>query len=228
LQLASASFNATYPRHDRNGFTSAGDPSTAKLMAKLTFCYGAMNAGKSTLLLQASHNYQEHGMRTMLFTSALYAEAGVGRIASRLGIEADAFVFSSGEDLFQQIEAANAAQPLDCVLIDEAQFLTPGQVWQLARVADHLDLPVICYGLRTDFQGKLFQGSQQLLAIADELREIRTVCRCGEAATMTARIDRAGRAVLEGAQVKTDKSDYVSLCRRHWEEALARSAEAQA
>ncbi|MCX8282643.1 thymidine kinase [Phyllobacterium sp. 0TCS1.6C] len=191
-------------------------------MAKLYFSYSAMNAGKSTLLLQASYNYQERGMRTMLFTAAHYAVDGVGRIVSRLGVSAPAELYREEDDLFARIEAANAAAPLSCVFIDEAQFLSRQQVWQLGRVADRLNIPVMCFGLRTDFQGKLFPGSSELLAIADTLREIRTICHCGAKATMVVRRDQQGKALTEGAQVAIEKSVYVSLCRRHWEDETGR------
>jgi thymidine kinase len=191
-------------------------------MAKLYFSYAAMNAGKSTMLLQASYNYRERGMRTVLLTSALYAEGGVGRIVSRLGVSADAETFTEADDLFDRIREHTLPGKLDCVLIDEAQFLTPDQVWQVARVADRLNIPVMCFGLRTDFQGKLFPGSQALLALADELREIRTICHCGRNATMVVRQDSQGRVLLAGDQVSIEKSIYVSLCRRHWEEEVGR------
>lgn len=192
-------------------------------MAKLYFHFSAMNAGKSTLLLQASYNYRERGMDTMLFTAALDERAGKGLIASRLGVSAEAFTFSADDDLFEQVRDWLMAHPLHCVLIDEAQFLTEKQVWQLARVADRLDVPVMCYGLRTDFQGKLFPGSQALLALADELREIRTLCRCGRKATMVVRLGPDGKVQRHGAQVEIGGEDkYVSLCRRHWEEEVGR------
>jgi thymidine kinase len=170
-------------------------------MAKLYFSYSAMNAGKSTLLLQASYNYVERGMRTLLFTSKLYAEGDVGVISSRIGIASEAEFFTGEDDLFQRINDHLRESKVDCVFVDEAQFLTAGQVWQLARVADRLDVPVMCYGLRTDFRGKLFPGSSELLAIADELREVRTICFCGKKATMVVRRDAAGGALTEGAQV---------------------------
>ncbi|MGH7002672.1 MAG: thymidine kinase [Alphaproteobacteria bacterium] len=193
-------------------------------MAKLYFSYSAMNAGKSTLLLQASYNYRERGMRTMLFTAAHYAKDGAGRIVSRLGVGADAELYREGDDLFARIRAAHGEEALSCVFVDEAQFLTRDQVWQLARVADRLAIPVMCFGLRTDFQGKLFPGSSELLAIADTLREIRTICHCGAKATMVVRRDPSGRALTEGDQVAIEKSVYVSLCRRHWEEETGRIA----
>ena len=193
-------------------------------MAKLYFSYSAMNAGKSTLLLQASYNYQERGMRTMLFTAAHYAEDGVGRITSRLGVSAEALLYRDQDDLFALIAKAHGESALSCVFVDEAQFLTKEQVWQLARVVDRLNLPVLCFGLRTDFQGKLFPGSAELLAIADTLREIRTICHCGAKATMVVRHGPKGEALLEGDQVAIEKSVYVSLCRKHWEEETGRIA----
>ena len=191
-------------------------------MAKLYFSYSTMNAGKSTLLLQASYNYRERGMRTLLFTSALYMEGGIGRITSRIGISSEAETFTSADDIYDRIHAAMDESKVDCVLVDEAQFLTAEQVWQLARVADRLHVPVMCYGLRTDFQGKLFPGSAELLAVADVLREIRTICYCGAKATMVVRKGADGRVLLAGSQVSIEKSVYVSLCRRHWEEEIGR------
>ena len=191
-------------------------------MAKLYFSYSTMNAGKSTLLLQASYNYRERGMRTLLYTSALYMEDGIGRITSRIGISAEAETFTDADDLFDRVHVATEESKVDCVLVDEAQFLTPDQVWQLARVADRLHVPVMCYGLRTDFQGKLFPGSAELLAVADVMREIRTICHCGHKATMVVRRDMQGRPIIEGSQVSIEKSVYVSLCRRHWEEEVGR------
>jgi thymidine kinase len=191
-------------------------------MAKLYFSYSTMNAGKSTLLLQASHNYIERGMRTLLFTSALYAEDGVGLITSRLGISAEAELYAVDDDLFDRIRSHLDEAKVDCVFFDEAQFLTAAQVWQLARVTDRLRIPVMCFGLRTDFQGKLFPGSSELLAIADVLREIRTICYCGAKATMVVRQTADGGVVTDGEQVAIEKSVYVSLCRRHWEEETGR------
>ena len=191
-------------------------------MAKLYFSYSTMNAGKSTMLLQASYNYVERGMRTLLFTSSLYAEGDVGVISSRLGISAPAEMFNSEDDLFQRVNDHMQESKVDCVFVDEAQFLTTDQVWQLARVSDRLDVPVMCYGLRTDFRGQMFPGSSELLAIADELREVRTICFCGRKATMVVRRDTEGGALTEGNQVSIEKSVYVSLCRRHWEEETGR------
>jgi len=191
-------------------------------MAKLYFSYSTMNAGKSTMLLQASYNYLERGMRTLLFTSSLYAEGDAGIIESRIGISAAAEMFGFEDDLYQRVNDHLQEAKVDCVFVDEAQFLTAEQVWQLARVSDRLDVPVMCFGLRTDFQGKLFPGSSELLAIADELREIRTICHCGRKATMVVRQNADGGVLTEGNQVSIEKSVYVSLCRRHWEEEIGR------
>lgn len=189
-------------------------------MAKLYFHYSTMNAGKSTLLLQASYNYRERGMAVLLLTAALDDRAGAGRIASRIGIDAEATVFSQASDLFALI--GDQGRDCACVFIDEAQFLTREQVWQLARVADDLGIPVMCYGLRVDFRGELFPGSAALLALADVLREVRTICHCGRKATMVVRQDAHGRVITEGAQVQVGGNEtYVSLCRRHWRAAVA-------
>ncbi len=187
-------------------------------MSKLYFSYAAMNAGKSTVLLQAAHNYMERGMRTLMFTSALYAKAEDGRITSRIGINSPAELYSETDDLHARIKQEHRKAKVSCVFVDEAQFLTKQQVWQLARIADRLDIPVLCYGLRTDFRGELFPGSAELLAIADNLREIRTICHCGRKATMVVRRAADGRAVTSGAQIGIEKSMYLSLCRLHWEE----------
>ena len=191
-------------------------------MAKLYFSYAAMNAGKSTLLLQAAYNYRESGMRPLLFTSSLYAENGVGLISSRIGISEAAELYGADDDLYQAVRDHMDEAKVDCVFVDEAQFLTPDQVWQLARVGDRLKIPVMCFGLRTDFQGHLFPGSSELLAIADVLREIRTICSCGSKATMVVRQGMDGRVLTDGDQVSIEKSVYISLCRKHWEEAVGR------
>ena len=194
-------------------------------MAKLYFSYAAMNAGKSTILLQASHNYCERGMNTMLLTARLDDRISEGRIGSRIGLEETAFVFDVETDMTNLVEAEQAVISLACVMVDEAQFLTDAQVWQLADVADRLRIPVMCYGLRTDFQGNLFPGSARLLAIADVLREIRTICHCGNKATMVVRQDGDGKVIREGAQIEIGGNErYVSLCRRHWHEAMAETA----
>ena len=189
-------------------------------MAKLYFHYSTMNAGKSTILLQASHNYVERGMQTYLITAQFDNRAGEGRIASRIGIGAAADTFAPNEDLFAKIAARLRAGPCACVFIDEAQFLSAAQVWQLARAVDDLGVPVMAYGLRVDFRGDLFPGSAALLALADEMREVRTICHCGRKATMVIRQGPDGRALREGAQVQIGGNEtYVSLCRRHWREA---------
>ena len=190
-------------------------------MAKLYFSYAAMNAGKSTILLQASHNYRERGMNTMLLTARLDDRVAEGRIGSRIGLESAATVFDANSDMASLVAAEHARGQLACVMVDEAQFLTDAQVWQLAAIADEMGIPVMCYGLRTDFQGNLFPGSARLLAVADVLREIRTICHCGRKATMVVRQDGEGRVIREGAQIEIGGNErYVSLCRRHWVEAM--------
>ena len=192
-------------------------------MAKLYFHYSTMNAGKSTLLLQASHNYRERGMTTYLMTAKLDNRAGQGRIASRIGIGDAADLFAPGEDLFEKLKVRLAAGKVDCVLIDEAQFLEKDQVWQLARAVDDLKVPIMCYGLRVDFRGELFPGSAALLALADEMREARTICHCGKKATMVIRTDADGNVLKDGAQIQIGGNEtYVSLCRRHWREAVGK------
>ena len=194
-------------------------------MAKLFFNYSTMNAGKSTVLLQASHNYRENGMNTLLLTAGLDDRAGGGRIASRIGIAEAAETFSAGDDLFGLIAGRHADDTLACVFVDEAQFLEPAQVWQLARVVDDLNLPVLCYGLRVDFRGELFPGSAALLALADEMREVRTICRCGRKATMVIRQGADGQPMRDGDQIQIGGNEtYVSLCRRHWREAMGERA----
>ncbi|MHA3976234.1 thymidine kinase [Halovulum sp. GXIMD14794] len=190
-------------------------------MAKLYFNYSTMNAGKSTVLLQASYNYNERGMQTYLLTAAFDHRSGEGRIASRIGISAEADGFTAQTDLYRKIEDRLAQGPIACVLLDEAQWLTEEQVWQLARAVDDLDVPVMCYGLRVDFRGKLFPGSAALLALADEMREVRTICHCGRKATMVVRMGPDGKALREGPQIQVGGNEtYVSLCRRHWREAV--------
>ena len=190
-------------------------------MAKLYFYYASMNAGKSTTLLQADFNYRERGMATMLWTSALDNRSEGQAIESRIGLGADAHRFDAATDLWASVTEAHRLAPLACVLVDEAQFLTPAQVWQLARLADDQGIPVLCYGLRTDFRGALFPGSAVLLGIADALIELKAVCHCGRKATMNLRVDASGAAVKDGAQTEIGGNDrYVSLCRRHFSEAL--------
>lgn len=190
-------------------------------MAKLHFNYSTMNAGKSTILLQASYNYNERGMETYLLTARLDTRAGEGRIRSRIGIEAAADTYDPEDDLFERIRNRLHQGPLACVFVDEAQFLTPAQVWQLARAVDDLHVPVMAYGLRVDFRGELFPGSATLLALADEMREVRTICHCGRKATMVVRRDASGRVLTSGAQVEIGGNErYESLCRRHYREAI--------
>lgn len=192
-------------------------------MSKLYFTYSAMNAGKSAILLQAAHNYRERGMRVMLWTShnhALEDGAEMGEVESRIGLKAPAHIFRAGTDMFRAIRKARDADSVSAIFVDEAQFLSRDQVRQLARVGDDLGLPVLCYGLRTDFAGDLFEGAAELLALADDLREARTICHCGRKATMNLRQDSDGKAVTAGTQVEVDKSGYVSLCRKHWREAM--------
>ncbi|MEQ9694856.1 thymidine kinase [Shimia sp. SDUM112013] len=190
-------------------------------MAKLYFQFSTMNAGKSTLLLQASHNYRERGMHTYLLTAHLDDRAGAGKIASRIGIDSDADTFRPDDDLFAMIQARLQESGVACIFVDEAQFLTEDQVWQLARVVDDLEVPVMCYGLRVDFQGKLFPGSATLLALADEMREVRTICHCGKKATMVVRLNEHGDPVREGEQVQIGGNEtYMSLCRKHWREIM--------
>lgn len=192
-------------------------------MSKLYFTYSAMNAGKSAILLQAAHNYGERGMQVMLWTSGHHADdeaAIMGQIESRIGLRAPAHIFRAQTDLMRAVETRCGEGALDAIFIDEAQFLSKDQVRQLARIGDEMGIPVLCYGLRTDFQGELFPGSAELLAIADDLREVRTICHCGRKATMNLRRTADGHAVTQGEQVGVAKSDYVSLCRQHWREAL--------
>lgn len=187
-------------------------------MAKLYFNYSAMNAGKSTILLQASHNYIERGMSTLLLTARFDDRSGkTGVIASRIGLSADASLFSDGDDLLAIVTDAHNKNPVHAIFVDEAQFLSRDQVWDLSHVADTFGIPIMCYGLRTDFQGKLFPGSAELLAIADDLREIKTICWCGKKATMVLRLDANGNPIEEGDQVEIGGNDkYISLCRQHW------------
>ena len=188
-------------------------------MAKLYFYYASMNAGKSTTLLQADFNYRERGMETMLWTAALDDRYDTGVITSRIGLQADAHKFSPDTDLWAEVTAENATRPIACLLLDEAQFLTRDQVLQLARLADEANIPVVAYGLRTDFQAELFPGSAALLGIADTLVELKAVCECGRKATMNRRVDAAGNAVKEGAQTEIGGNDrYVALCRKHFME----------
>ncbi|QSX38335.1 thymidine kinase [Shewanella sedimentimangrovi] len=188
-------------------------------MAQLYFYYSAMNAGKSTSLLQSSYNYRERGMNTLVMTASIDDRYGLGKVASRIGIQSDAQVFGANDNLLDMIATAHAATPLHCVLIDESQFLAKDQVRQLTAVVDKLDIPVLCYGLRTDFQGELFSGSQYLLAWADKLVELKTICYCGRKANMVVRRDSLGNPVREGAQVAIGGNEsYESVCRKHFQE----------
>ncbi|WOE76486.1 thymidine kinase [Alterisphingorhabdus coralli] len=191
-------------------------------MAKLYFYYSSMNAGKSTTLLQAAFNYEERGMETMLWTAGLDNRSGKGIIGSRIGLEREAHCFEDDTDLLAAIGDEHADRPLNCVLIDEAQFLSKAQVFQLARVCDELKIPVLAYGLRTDFQAELFPGSAQLLAIADALVELKAICFCGAKATMNMRVDADGNPVRAGAQTEIGGNDrYIALCRKHYMEFMA-------
>ena len=186
-------------------------------MAKLYFSYSTMNAGKSTVLLQASHNYGERGMKTMLFTAELDNRSKVGNISSRIGLSEKASTFNNDDNLFNSVEKRLKKDKISCVFVDEAQFLTEKQVWELSDVVEILKVPVMCFGLRTDFQGKLFEGSSTLLAIADELKEIKTICHCGKKANMVVRVDSNGKVLKEGAQIEIGGNEkYISLCRKHW------------
>lgn len=193
-------------------------------MAKLYFNYATMNAGKSTLLLQASYNYQERGMRTVLLNAALDDRAGsAGRIGSRIGLSSDSTAFHADDDLYEIIKDELKNGEIACVFVDEANFMTETQAWQLSKIVDELKIPVMAYGLRTDFKGELFPGSKVLLAIADEMREVRTICECGRKATMVVRIDGDGNVVQDGAQIQVGGNEsYVSYCRFHWKEAIDR------
>ena len=191
-------------------------------MAKLYFYYSAMNAGKTTTLLQSAHNYRERGMRTLILTPKLDHRAGSGVVASRIGLRAEGVGFDRDTDLQQLVERDIAvAGKLDCVLVDEAQFLTRAQVWQLSEVVDALRIPVLCYGLRTDFRGELFEGSQYLLAWADDMQEIKTICHSGSKATMTVRVDDHGHAVQDGPQVEIGGNErYVSVSRAEFKKIM--------
>jgi len=192
-------------------------------MAKLYFYYASMNAGKSTTLLQADFNYRERGMATMLFTAAIDDRFARGTITSRIGLSQPATLFDAATDIAACVADRHASDTLSCVLVDEAQFLSPDPVDQLARIADVMGIPVLAYGLRTDFQGALFPGSARLLALADALIEIKSVCTCGRKATMNLRVDADGHAVPDGQQTEIGGNDrYIALCRRHFNEALGR------
>ncbi len=197
-------------------FCSNGDLSWV-LMAKLYFYYSSMNAGKSTILLQSSYNYRERGMQTLILSPELDDRFQVGKVTSRIGIEADALTFTLSDHLLTMALRLSEDQKLACVLVDEAQFLTESQVRQLSDLCDDHNIPVLAYGLRTDFRGELFEGSQHLLAWADSLVEVKTICHCGSKATMVLRIDADGRAIKDGRQVQIGGNErYLSVCRRHF------------
>ncbi|KLV09143.1 thymidine kinase [Photobacterium aquae] len=192
-------------------------------MAQMYFYYSAMNAGKSTTLLQSSFNYRERGMTPVIFTAAIDDRFGKGKVSSRIGLEEEAELFGDSDDLYVRLQSMAADGKIDCVLIDECQFLTKTQVYQLTEVVDKLDIPVLCYGLRSDFRGELFEGSQYLLAWADKLVELKTICHCGRKANMVIRQDETGRAIADGDQVEIGGNDrYVSVCRTHYKDALGR------
>ncbi len=188
-------------------------------MAKLYFYYSSMNAGKSTALLQSSYNYRERGMNTLVLAPLLDDRYGVGKVSSRIGLESEAINFSQEDDLLGIVSNAIKDEPLHCVLIDEAQFLTKDQVFQLGEMTDKLNIPVLAYGLRTDFQGEPFEGSKYLLAWSDNLKELKAICDCGTKATMVIRLDEGGNVVTQGSQVEIGGNDrYVSMCRKHFKE----------
>lgn len=190
-------------------------------MAKLYFYYSSMNAGKSTTLLQSSYNYQERGMNTLVYTAAIDDRYGVGKVSSRIGISQEANLFRTNTDLFAEISAHLNNHPLHCILVDEAQFLSKAQVYQLTEVVDKLKIPVLCYGLRTDFQAELFEGSRYLLAWADQLEELKTICYCGRKANFVLRLNENGEVVKDGDQIQIGGNDsYLSVCRKHYKEKL--------
>lgn len=190
-------------------------------MAQLYFYYSSMNAGKSTTLLQSAHNYREQGLTPLLFTAALDDRTKAGMISSRIGLEAQANTFGEGTDLFNEISVIQSDRLPNCVLVDEAQFLSKIQVDQLARVVDELGIPVLCFGIRTDFLGELFTGSERLLAIADKLKEIKTICHCGRKATMVVRVTEGGEVVQQGDKISVGGNEkYKPLCRKHFNEAI--------
>jgi len=191
-------------------------------MAQLYFYYSAMNAGKSTALLQSSYNYQERGMRSLVYTAEIDNRFGSGKVSSRIGLSSPAKLFNQNTSLFDEIRDEHVQEPVHCVLVDESQFLTREQVYALSEVVDRLDIPVLCYGLRTDFRGELFTGSLYLLAWSDKLVELKTICFCGRKASMVLRLDQDGRPYNEGEQVVIGGNErYVSVCRKHYKEALA-------
>lgn len=192
-------------------------------MAKLYFYYSTMNAGKTTTLLQSAYNYHERGMRTLILTPKLDTRAGEGVVASRIGLKAKAQVFTREDDIASMVRQELAAKgKIDCVLVDESQFLSKAQVWQLSDVVDDLNIPVLAYGLRTDFKGELFEGSQYLLAWADNLIELKTICHTGKKANMVVRVDEHGRAVTDGPQVEVGGNErYVSVSRAEFKKIMS-------
>ncbi|WP_312226940.1 thymidine kinase [Pseudescherichia sp.] len=191
-------------------------------MAQLYFYYSAMNAGKSTALLQSSYNYQERGMRSLVYTAEIDNRFGSGKVSSRIGLSSPAKLFNQQTSLYDEIRDEHTREPVHCVLVDESQFLTQEQVYALSEIVDKLDIPVLCYGLRTDFRGELFTGSLYLLAWSDKLVELKTICFCGRKASMVLRLDQDGRPYNEGEQVVIGGNErYVSVCRKHYKEALA-------
>ncbi|MDA0687755.1 MAG: thymidine kinase [Proteobacteria bacterium] len=190
-------------------------------MAKLYFYYSSMNAGKSTSLLQSSYNYRERGMHTVILSPEMDNRYGAGKVTSRIGLQAESTDFRESDDLLDLVTRLNAEQKVHCVLVDEAQFLTRQQVYELGEIADGMDIPVLAYGIRTDFKGEPFEGSKYLLAWADNLKELKAICHCGAKATMVIRLDEQGKAIREGTQVEIGGNDrYLSMCRRHFKESL--------
>jgi len=185
-----------------------------------------MNAGKSTALLQSSYNYRERGMNTLVLTPEIDNREKVGKVHSRIGLNADATIFDSNKNLYDLVEETHTQESINCVLIDEAQFLTKDQVFQLGDVTDYLDIPVLAYGLRTDFQGEPFEGSKYLLAWSDNLKELKAICDCGHKATMVLRLDEEGKAIQQGSQIEIGGNDrYISMCRKHFKENFYHKAE---
>lgn len=190
-------------------------------MAKLYFYYSTMNAGKSTTLLQSDYNYRERNMNTLIYTAAIDDRFGAGKVSSRIGIHREANLFHKDTDLFAEITQHTEQQKLHCILVDEAQFLTKAQVYQLSNVVDELNIPVLCYGLRTDFQAELFEGSKYLLAWADQLEELKTICHCGRKANFVLRLNEQGKVVKDGEQIQIGGNDsYLAVCRLHFKEMM--------
>jgi thymidine kinase len=193
--------------------------SSVTTMAKLYFYYSSMNAGKTTILLQSAHNYRERGMNPLLFTPRLDNRYREGVIRSRIGLQSEAVAFTGTDDLLEHVKSHLQTRNIHCVLLDEAQFLTKDQVFQLTEVVDDLNIPVLCFGLRTDFQGELFEGSRHLLAWGDQLEELKTICHTGRKATMVVRVDDQGYALREGSQVEIGGNErYISVSRKEFKE----------